>query len=140
MSETKPVVWYGDDRKANTFFFRSPFHSWKFLINTGLVALMSLALAGILWRYWDKLNEKTSIWIVLFVFFPQNIVYPFWRAFKRHRKINELYAAGYVTEQAAGSPLDEVLQVTDDAMNEGLLNTMFVFGIFLLAFVMWKLR
>jgi hypothetical protein len=37
MSEPKTVVWFGDDPKPNTFFFRSPFRSWKFLVCTALL-------------------------------------------------------------------------------------------------------
>lgn len=139
MSETKPVVWFADDRKPNSFFFRSPFRSWSFLINTGLVATVSLAFAGITWKYWDRLNQKSGILLVLLGLYAQNTVYPFLRALRRHRKINDLYAAGYIKEQAAGSPLDEVLEVADNAVNEAFFIPLVLFGIFLAFVVVWKL-
>jgi hypothetical protein len=66
-------------------------------------------------------------------------VYPFWGALLRHRKINDLYVAGYITEQVDRTPLDEVLEVADNAINEGLRNTTFMFGLYLLSVVLWKL-
>jgi hypothetical protein len=140
MSNSKPVVWLAEDRKPNGFFFRSPFHSWKFLINTGLVAVVSVGFAGTLWKYWDKLNQKSQILLTLLGLLAINLVYPFLRALRRHRKINDLFAAGYITEQTPGSPLDEVLEVTDNAVNEALGNAVFLFGVFLVFVVMWKLR
>ena len=140
MSETKPVAWIADDRKPNAFFFRSPFRSWKFLVNTGLTTLVSLAFAWILWNYWERSNHKSEHWMPLLVLLLFNVVYPFLWAIRRHRSIYDLYRAGYLQEQAAGSPLDEVLQVADDAMNEGLRNSTFVFGLFLLGLELWKLR
>jgi hypothetical protein len=139
MSESKPVVWFADERKPNDFFFRSPFRSWKFIFNTTLVAVVTLALAAILWDYRDKLNQKPVIWLVLLALFPQNVVFPLFRALRRRKKINELYTAGYIAKQSAGSPLDEVLEVTDSAVNESLGNALFLFGVFLFFTVLWKL-
>jgi hypothetical protein len=85
MSNSQPVVWFTEDRKPNNFFSRSPFRSWKFLINAGLVAVVSLAFAGTLWKYWDKLNEKGPIWsAVLLLPFAFNVAYPSWWALRRH--------------------------------------------------------
>jgi hypothetical protein len=62
----------------------------------------------------------------------------FWGALRRHRKINDLYVAGYITE-AAGSPLDQGFEVADSAVNEALRNVVFLLGIFLVFVVVWKL-
>lgn len=137
--ESKPVLWFANERKANTFFFRSPFRSWKFLLNIGLSSVVILAFAGATWKYWDKLNQKASSWLIVSVLAVQCVVYPFLRALRLHRKINDLYAAGYVTEQTAGSPLDEILQVADNAMNESLGSTAFMFGLLLFCLMRWKL-
>jgi hypothetical protein len=139
MSESKPVVWFADNRKPNNFFFRSPFRSWNLLINAGLATVVSLAFAWTLWKYWDRLDGGSGRWMFLVALFTQNVVYAFWWALKRHRKINELYVAGYITEQATGSPLDEVLEVADNAINDGLRNTVVLFGLLLLTYVLWKL-
>ena len=137
--ESKPVLWFANERKANTFFFRSPFRSWSFLFNIGLSSAVILAFAGATWKYWDRLNQKTSSWLIVSVLAVQCVVYPFLRALRLHRKINDLYAAGYVTEQTAGSPLDEILQVADNAMNESLGSTAFTFGLLLFCLFRWKL-
>jgi hypothetical protein len=133
-------MWFADDRKPNRFFLRSPFRSWTFLINTGLAAVVSLAFAVTLWKYWDKLSQGSARSLVLSALFLQSIVYPFWRALQRHTRVSDLFAAGYLAVQAAGSPLDEVLEVTDDAINDSLRNSVLLFGLLLFAFILWKLR
>jgi hypothetical protein len=128
MSQDKPVVWFVDEPKPNTFFFRSPFRSWKFVINTILLAVMCLSYGAAIWNY-------RNLRYVL-VFLLLNVVYPYWWAVKRHNKIRELYLSGGIAEQSAGTPLDSVLQVADDSMNEGLRNSSAMFGIFLLFLVL----
>lgn len=140
MSEAKPVLWFAEERKPNSFFLRSPFRSWEFLIATGIAALVSLAFGLVLWKYWDKLSQGSARCLVLSALFLQTVVYPYVRALQRHKKVGELFAAGYLTVQAAGSPLDEVLEVTDKAINDSLLKSVFLFGTLLFTFVLWKLR
>jgi len=139
MSESKPVAWFADDKEPNRFFFQSLFRSWKFLVNVGLLAGVCLALVWILLKHSDKVNHSNLGGIFLLLIFIQNVAYPFVRAVLRHHRINDLYEGGFITEPAAGSPLDEVLRVADNAVNEGLRNTMGMFGLFLLGFVLWKL-
>jgi len=130
MSERKAVVWFGDDPQPNTFFFRSPFRSWRFLINTTLLVAVCLGSAIVAWKY-SGFTSGTLILLLL------NVVYPYWWALKRHGRINELYRSGKIAEQSAESPLNDVLEVADNSMNEGLRNTSFIFGL-LLAIVLWK--
>jgi hypothetical protein len=138
MSTSKSVAWFAEDEKPNRFFFRSIFRSWKFLINAGLLAGIGLALVWILSKHIDKLNHS-SLGLALLGMFIQFVAYPFVRAVLRHKKINDLYEGGFITEPAAGCPLDEVFRVADNAMNEGLRNAMGVFALFLLSLVLWKL-
>jgi hypothetical protein len=86
----------------------------------------------------DKLNHS-SLGLTLLLMFIQFVVYPFVRAVLRHQKINDLYEGGFITEPAAGSPLDEVLRVADNAINDGLLISMTMCGFFLYGLVLWKL-
>jgi len=139
MSEIKPVLWFSDDRKPNSFFLRSPFRSWRFLLNTGLAVLVCLFFAAVLWKYWDKLGQGSARCLILSFMFLQSVLYPFLRAMKRHRKVSELFAAGYLTEQSAGSPLDEVLEVADTAINDVLGTSIMFFGLLLFTVVVWKL-
>jgi hypothetical protein len=134
------VLWYADDRKPNSFFLRSPFRSWRFLINVGLAIAVSLTFATVLWKYWDQLSQGSARCLTLSTIFMQSVVYPFRIALRRRRKVSELFEAGYLAEQKAGSPLDEVLEVADDAINEALGNNVFTFGLILVAFVVLKLR
>lgn len=127
MGETKPVVRVTDDKKPNSFFFRSPFRSWKFLINTFLLVAVVLAYVIVAWKCLG-----TNGRMILFTFMLVNVVYPYWGALLRHRKINALYQAGKITVQPPESPVDGLLEVADDAINEGLRNSSFVFGIVLL--------
>jgi len=133
MSEPKSVVWFGDDPQPNTFFFLSPFRSWRFVVNTALLVVVCLGSAIIVWKY----SGFTSGILVLLVW---NVIYPYWWALKRHGRINELYRSGKIAEQPAESPLNDVLEVADNSMNEGLRNTSFIFGLFLLAIVLWKFQ
>jgi glucan phosphoethanolaminetransferase (alkaline phosphatase superfamily) len=141
MSDTKPVVWFTDDPKPNTFFFGSPFRSWKFLINTFLLVLLCLAYAIIAWKYWNELNRNSfPHWMVLLTLLITMVLSPFLLALKRHKKINRLYRESKISEQSAESPINDLLQVADNAINEGLFNTSFFFGLFLLVIVVWRLE
>jgi hypothetical protein len=140
MNGPQPTANSISNRKPNRFFFQSPFRSWMFLINTALLAGICLAVVAVLWRFWDKLASHSSVgWLLLLTFLAPNVVYPYWSAIIRHRKINKLHLDGDISEQPAGSPIDELLSVADTTLNEGLRNTMFCFGLFLLALVLWHL-
>ncbi len=132
MSENSAVGMFADQPEPNTFFFRSPFRSWKFLINTFLVLAVCLSSAAILWKYWDLLNRHSyPVWILLLVLLLHNVVYPFWWALKRHGKIKALYLAGGISEHSSESLLNQLLEVADNSLNEGLRNTSFIFGVLL---------
>jgi hypothetical protein len=133
MSEPKTVVWFGDDPQPNTFFFRSPFRSWKFVINSVLLVVMCLGCAIVAWKY-------SGLTPTIFLFLLLNVIYPYWWALKRHGRINELYRSGKIAEQPAESPLNDLLEVADNSMNEGLRNTSFIFGLFLLSIVLGKFQ
>ncbi len=141
MGETKPVVWFTDDKKPNRFFFQSPFRSWKFLVNTALVVLMSIAYFLIVWKYWVQLNRNSfPYWLTLLTLLILMVITPYGWALRRHGAINKLYREGQITEQSADSPLNECLEVADNAVNGGLWNTSVLFGIFLLFNVLWRLE
>jgi hypothetical protein len=133
MNQRKAVVWFGDDPQPNTFFFRSPFRSWTFVFNTVLLVVVCLGCAIVVRKY----SVSTSEILLLLLL---TVIYPYWGALKRHGRINELYRSGKVAEQPAESPLNDLLEVADNSMNEGLRNTSFVFGLFLLSIVLWKLQ
>ena len=66
----------------------------------------------------------------------QGTVYPFFRAFQSHRKINKFYLAGKINEQSAESPIDTLLSVADNALNDGLFYSSINIGsLLLLGFV-----
>jgi hypothetical protein len=134
MSQAKPVTWFEDDPKPNNFFFRSPFRSWKFVINTVLLVVMCLSYVGVVWNY----RGPRYSYILIFLLF--NVVYPYWWAIKRHNKIKELYLSGGIVEQPANSPMDSLLQVADDSLNEGLRNSSAMFGIYLLTLVLCRFQ
>jgi hypothetical protein len=140
MREPQPEPYSMANWKPNHFFFQSPFRSWMFLINTGLLAAICLAVIAILWRFWDKLAQHSSVaWLLLLAMLVQSVGYPYWRALISHRKVNKLYLAGGISEQPAGSPVDELLSIAANSLNEGLRNTMFCFGLFLLGLVLWHM-
>jgi hypothetical protein len=92
-----------------------------------------------MWEHSDKLNQKSETWLFLLQLLILAVVYPFWWVLRFHRRINDLYVAGEITEQAPGSPLNEVLEVAEEAMNGGLFQTMTIFGVLLGCTVFWKL-
>ncbi|HLK03146.1 MAG TPA: hypothetical protein VKT53_01805 [Candidatus Acidoferrum sp.] len=127
MNEHKSVVWFANDAKPNDFFFRSPFQSWKFRVNTAVVVALSLGLIFVLFKNWSKWSLAIRFaWIAFFIL--QGTLYPFLRILQSHRKINELYLAGKITEQSAESPIDELLSVADNALNDGLFYSLTVLG------------
>jgi hypothetical protein len=92
-----------------------------------------------MWKYSDKLNQKSQTWLFLLQLLILAVVYPFWWVLRLRRRINDLYLAGEITEQAPGSPLNELLEVAEEAMNGGLFYTMLMFGALLSCTVAWKL-
>ena len=82
-----------------------------------------------LWNYRTGFKSFPS-WIL--VFLPLNVVYPYWWALKRHAKIYEHYRATRISEYAVENPLNDLLEVADNSMNEGLRNSTALFGILLL--------
>ena len=132
MNERKAVVWFADEPQPNTFFFRSPFRSWKFLINTILLVAACIGLAYLFWNY--SIGFK-SFPIYLLPFLLLNAVYPYWYALKRHGRIREHYLSGAIPEQNGGTPLNDLLEVADNSLNEGLRNS-----ITLLILVMYLLK
>ncbi len=135
MSEHKAVVWFSDDPQPNTFFLRLPFRSWKFLLNTVLLVVVCLLCALVM----SKLPSFTAFWPLL-IFLLLNVVYPYLWALKRHAKVNELYLSGKILGEPAESPQNVLRKVADNFMNEGLRNTSFVFVLFLLCTLFWKLH
>jgi len=136
MSQVKPVTWFVDDPRPNAFFSRSPFHSWKFIVNSVLVLANILSLTLIASKYWGVAGGYWKFSVLAFLLL--NVIYPYWRAILRHGKIHELYLSGQLTVEAAGSPVDQILSVADDSMNEGLRNTSFMFLLFLLTLVLYR--
>jgi hypothetical protein len=140
MIERKPVEWFSNEPGPNNFFFRSPFLSWKFLINTVLLVAVCLAYIIICWKHLDKMSRNyypsalASLPLVL-----MTVVYPYWWAIIRHRKINKLYRNGEIAEQPADSTINALLEVADNAMNDGLRNTFFIFGVVLFFDVLFRL-
>ena len=130
MSEHKTVVWFGDDPQPNTFFFRSPFRSWKFVFNTVLLAVVCLATVFMLWDYSTGFRSFPIFLLTLLLLV---VVYPYWHALKRRAKIHEHFLTGKIAESAPETPLNDLLDVADDSINEGLRNSTFAFGLFLFA-------
>jgi len=135
MGEHKAVVWFGDDPQPNTFFFRSPFRSWKFVLNTVLLVAVCIGAALMLWNYSAGFKSFPS-WILVLLLF--NAVYPYWYALKRHRRIYEHYRSGEIAEQPIETPQNDLLEVADNSLNEGLRNSVAVFGFLLMTIYFWK--
>jgi hypothetical protein len=122
MSEHKTVVWFGNDSGPNTFFFRSPFRSGKFLANTAVVTSLFFGFGiVVLFAHWQGLTgaSRRLFWGAYCL--AVGILYPYLRALQYHRRINELYLAGKIGDQSEESPLNDVLEVADDAINMGVL-------------------
>jgi len=120
MSETKPVTWFADDPKPNTYFFRSPFRSGVFLFNTVLAATLLAVYGVVAVNHWDVFNQHKDM-LGLFIFPLFTIIYPYLDTFREHSKINEIYLCGKLSEQVADSPVDQVLKLAADSMNTRLL-------------------
>ncbi|HLZ13929.1 MAG TPA: hypothetical protein VKP58_15205 [Candidatus Acidoferrum sp.] len=118
MSQTKYVPWFEDDPKPNVFFFRSLFSSWKFLVNAALLLGVLVAGARFIWKY-GRSVDPIGVLLISFILF-QNVVSLYLWAMKRHAQVNELYLSGQITEQPAGSLLDQMLDIADNSMNDGL--------------------
>lgn len=118
MSQTKYVAWFKDDPKPNIFFFHSLFRSWKFMVNAALLLAVLAAGARFIWKYGGSLDPIAVFFLSFIVF--QNVVSLYWWAMKRHAQVNELYLSGQITEQPTGSLLDQILNIADDSMNDGL--------------------
>jgi hypothetical protein len=88
-----------------------------------------------LWNYSRHFKLFPS-WLLLFLLF--NAVYPYWYALKRHRRIYEHCLAGKIAEQPVENPLNDLLEVADNSLNEGLRNSISVFGILLLTVFLWR--
>jgi hypothetical protein len=139
MSDHKAVVWFEDDPVPNGFFFRSPFRSWKFLLNTAVLAALIFGLAFILVRNWNNWSVFSKLFWGAFLML-QGALYPYLRVLQSHRKINELYLAGKIKEQPAESPIDKLLSVAEDALNDGLLYSSFTAGLLLFFGFFLRLR
>ena len=129
MNERKVVVWLENEPQRNTFFFRSPFKSWIFAINTVLVVVLFLGFAIILSSHWQSVSQKSSRFFWGGFCLIVGVLYPYLRALQLHSKINELYLAGKIGEEPAGSPVNAVLEVADNAINIGLLYTSTIGGL-----------
>lgn len=129
MSEHKTVVRFADEPKPNKFFFQSPFRSWKFVLDTILLAVVSLGTALMLWNYRSGFSSF-PVWVV--VFFLLTALYPYWWALKRHARIYEHYRSNKIQQCSIEDPLNDLLEVADNSMNEGLRNSVALFGILLL--------
>jgi hypothetical protein len=133
MSESKAAVGLGDEPRLNTFFFRSPFRSWQFVLNTILLAVACIESAAVVWKHW-----VFSPVIATFVLLMVAAISPYQWALARHKKIMKLYRSGKIAPQTADSPLNDLLEVADNSMNEGLRNTSFTL-IALLAVLLWRI-
>jgi len=140
MSQTKYVPWFEDNPKPNIFFFRSLFRSSKFLVNAALLLAVLVAGARFIWEYGRSLDPLGVFFLSYVVI--QNLVSLYWWAMKRHAQLNELYLSGQITEQPAGSLLDQMLDIADNSMNDGLRSTSIasLFLIFTLTMVLGKFQ
>jgi len=131
MSEHKTVFWFADDAKPNTFFFRSPFRSWKFVLNSAILALLLLGCMSVLIQNWNVWTSQSRL-IFAALILLQGVAAPYLRAFQKYQKVHQLHLEGALAAQPAGSPVDKVLAVADEAINEGLLFTQLNVGLLLL--------
>ncbi|HXY24944.1 MAG TPA: hypothetical protein VEI73_09855 [Candidatus Acidoferrum sp.] len=138
MSQAKPVNWFEDDPKPNTFFFQSPFRSWKFVLTTTLAAGVSVACVALIWDYWDRISRH-SYHLTIISFFLLTVLRPYLLAIQRQGKIRKLYRAGEINEAPANSPFDQILQVADNSVNEGILVACVLFGLYLFMIAFWEI-
>jgi len=139
MSDHKAVVWFADDQTPDKFFFRSPFRSWKFLVNTAVLIALLFGFAIVLAKNWSNWSASSKIFWAVFLML-QGAIYPYLRVLQSHRKINELYVAGKITEQPAESAIDELLRVANSALNDGLFYSSVTVGILLVFGFFMRLR
>ena len=137
MSEHKAVVWFSNDPEPNTFFFRSPFRSWQFVVNTILLGVVCIGATLMLWNFSAHFKLFPS-WLILLLLI--NAVYPYWYALKRHRRIYEHYRAGKIAEEPVETPVNDLLELADNSLNQGSRNSISIFGILLLAEFLWRWR
>lgn len=88
----------------------------------------------------DDLFARLESLLDLILLLLINAVHPFRYALKRHRRIYELYRAGKIAEEPVETPVNDLLEVADNSLNEGLRNSISVFGILLLAEFLWRWR
>jgi hypothetical protein len=134
MSERKAVVWFGDEPKPTTFFARSLFRSWQFWMNTVFLAAVCVEFVIVVWKSDSVFSMPLYALFLLFVLFPSIL------AFKRHQKIQERYLSGQIASPPSNPALAELLQVADNAINEGVRNSILAFGMVLLGVLKWKLH
>ncbi len=138
MSQTKPVTWFADDPRANTFFFRSPFRDWSFIANTVQMAVLLLFMVVVGVRYWNQISDGSLF--TAFISFVLFVVYPYGRALRRHRKIQELYLSGQISAPSPESPLNQILEVADRSINEDVFHSTLLFALLFVTFVLYKIQ
>jgi len=138
MSEAKPVNWFADDPKPNTFFFRSPFYSGIFLFSTALAVTLLGAYGVVVVNRWDAFNQHKELQ-GLFTFPLFTIIYPYLSTLREHSKINEIHLCGKLSEQLADSPVDQVLKLAADSMNTRLLIMLLFSGLFFFCCILPKI-
>ena len=132
MSERKSVAWFRDDPQPNKFFSRTPFRSWKFLANTGVITVLFVAFGIIVLAHWQGFAATSDRFFWVGLMFILGVLYPYVDAFRYHGRINELYSTGKISGQPDDSALNDVLEVADDAINAGLFQTSVSAGILVL--------
>src|ERR1700693_837077 len=98
MSDPKTVVWFADDPKSNTFFFRPLFRSWKFAINTLLFLSASVGTAIVIFKLRSGFGNLP---VSIFTFFILGVLNPYLWAVYRNGIILELYLAGPIADGTA---------------------------------------
>jgi hypothetical protein len=132
MSERKSVAWFRDDPQPNIFFSRSPFRSWKFVAHTAVVHGLLVAFGIIVFAHWQGFTATSSRFFSVGFMFIVGVLYPYTDALRYHGRINELYATGKINGQPEDSALNDVLEVAEDSINTGLLQTSAIAGIVVL--------
>jgi hypothetical protein len=135
MHQRKPIVWFGNDVQPNNFFFRSVFRSWNFWLNTTLLGAVCFGTALMVWSYPPQLKDF-PYWALLGLFLF--VVSPYIDALRRHKEIYEHHRTGSIVEPLVESPLNDLLEVADNSMNDGLRNATFLFGLCLACVYAWK--